>query len=344
MPIPVFSLFKRTSKVASMRTILVPLAMLTIAFPLICHAEANDGFPKKTGVLTPGVQRPMSELTPDAEFPVSGHPDWLAVTEDAVWVTSSNANHVVRLDAATNKPGAVITLQKPCSGLAIGFGSLWIPSCGSHNLARADATTGEIQATIPASPADSEGGITTGAGSVWLVTSASSELDRIDASTNAIIAHIQLPKGSFNPIYAGDSIWIASNEGNALVRVDPATNKVIGSTPIGPKPRFLTVGEGSVWVLNQGDGTVSRVDAKTGKLLATIPAGIPGLGGEIAYGGGFVWATVFGYPITRIDPAKNQVVQQWVGKGGDSIRYAHGSIWLTFLMDAKVWRLKLPAA
>jgi DNA-binding beta-propeller fold protein YncE len=238
----------------------------------------------------------------------------------------------------------VITLEKPCSGLAFAFGSLWIPSCGSHNLVRADARTGAIQATIAASPADSEGGITTGAGSVWLVTSASSELDRIDPSTNAVVARIQLPKGSFNPIYAGDSVWVASNEGNSLVRVDPSTNKIIGSTPIGPKPRFLTVGEGSVWVLNQGDGTVSRVEASSGKLLATIPAGIPGLGGEIAYGGGSVWATVFGYPITRIDPAKNKVVQQWVGKGGDSIRYAHGSVWLTFLSGAKVWRLKVPSS
>jgi DNA-binding beta-propeller fold protein YncE len=266
----------------------------------------------------------------------------LAVTDDAVWVTSSNVNHVVRLDAKTNLPGATITLDKPCSGLAIGFGSLWIPSCGTHTLVRANPTTGAIEATIAAGPADSEGGITTGAGSVWLVTSAASELDRIDAATNAVTARITLPKGSFNPIFAGDSVWVASNQGDTLVRVDPATNKVSGSTPIGPKPRFLTVGEGSVWVLNQGDGSVSRVDATTGKLLATIPAGIPGLGGEIAYGGGSVWATVFGFPITRIDPATNRVVQQFAGTGGDSIRFAHGSIWLTFLIGAKVWRLNAP--
>jgi virginiamycin B lyase len=344
MRTPVSALFLPMPKAGPKVTILALLTILVIVLPATCPAQENDGFPKKTGALQPGVQHPMSELTPDAEFPVSGHPDWLAVTGDAVWVTSSSANHVVRLDATSNKPSTIITLQKPCSGLAIGFGSLWIPSCGSRNLVRADPETGAIQATIPASPADSEGGITTGAGSVWLVTSASSELDRIDAATNTITARIQLPKGSFNPIYAGDSVWVASNEGNALVRVDPATNKVVESIPIGPKPRFLTVGEGSVWVLNQGDGTVSRVDTATGKLLATIPAGIPGLGGEIAYGGGSVWATVFGYPITRIDPARNEVVQQWVGKGGDSIRYAHGSVWLTFLTSAKVWRLKIPAA
>lgn len=336
--------FDPIKSLKSKSTTALVFAILVMASPFLCAAQANDGFPKKTGALEAGAQHPMSELTPDAVFPVSGHPDWMAVTDDAVWVTSSSANHIVRLDATTNKPDAVITLNKPCSGLAIGFGSLWIPSCGSHNLVRADPKTGAIQATISASPADSEGGITTGAGSVWLVTSASSELDRIDAQTNAIVARIQLPKGSFNPIYAGDSVWVASNEGNVLVRVDPATDKVVGSTRIGPRPRFLTVGEGSVWVLNQGDGTVSRVDAATGALLATIPAGIPGLGGEIAYGGGSVWATVFGYPITRIDPSKNKVVQQWVGNGGDSIRFAHGSVWLTFLTGAKVWRLSVPVS
>jgi len=319
------------------------LMIASITIGSSCSAQTEPGFPKKTGVLEPGVQHPMSELTPDAEFPVSGHPDWLGVTEDGIWVASSNVNHVVRLNATTNKPDIVIDVAKPCSGLAVGFGSLWIPSCGTpHQLLRADAKTGAIQATVPAGPADSEGGIATGAGSVWLVRSGSSELDRIDPLTNTIVARLQLPKGSFNPIFAGDSVWVTSNEGNELVRVDPVANKVVGSTPIGSKPRFLTVGAGSVWVLNQGDGTISRVDATTGKLLATIPAGIPGTGGEIAYGGGSVWATVFGFPITRIDPGTNKVVQQWKGKGGDSIRYAHDSVWLTFLTGAKVWRLKVP--
>ena len=285
----------------------------------------------------------MTELSPSAVFPVSGHPDWMAVTEESIWVSTSNVNHVVRLDVATNKPDTIVDVAKPCSGLAVGFGSLWIPSCGSHNLLRVDAKTGAVQATVASSPADSEGGIATGAGSVWLVSSGTSILDRIDPVSNQVIAHIDLPKGSFNPVFAEGSVWVASNQGNTLVRVDPSTNKVIGSTPIGPKPRFLTVGEGSIWVLNQGDGTISRVDAKNGKLLATIEAGIPGEGGEIAYGGGSVWATVFGYPITRIDPRTNKVIAQWKGEGGDSIRFAHGSLWLTFLLGAKVWRLTMPA-
>jgi streptogramin lyase len=284
----------------------------------------------------------MTDLKPVAVLPVQGHPDWLAVTDSGLWISSSNVNHVVRLDANTNRPETIITIKKPCSGLVADFGSLWIPSCGDHKLFRADVHTGAIQATVAVGPADSEGGITTGAGSVWLVSSTSSELDRVDQASNKVVARIQLPKGSTNPIFAGDSIWVACNAGNALIRVSPITNAVVSSTLIGPKPRFLTVGAGSVWVLNQGDGSISRVDSSTGKLLATIPAGIPGLGGEIAYGGGSVWATVFGYPITRVDPGLNKVVDQWVGEGGDSIRFAHGSLWLTFLTGEKVWRINIP--
>ena len=219
----------------------------------------------------------IATLPPVATFIVKGHPDWLAVTSDAVWVASSNVNHVVRLDATTNQPGTIITVAKPCSGMATDFGSLWIPSCGDHTLVRADAKTGAIQATIPAGPADSEGGIATGAGSVWLVTSKASELDRIDATTNSVVAKIAIPAGSFNPVFANDSIWVSSNEGNALIRVNPATNTVTSSTPIGPMPRFLTVGAGSVWVLNQGDGSISRVDAATGKLIANDSGGHSGI-------------------------------------------------------------------
>jgi len=316
------------------------LAAVCTTLALVAHAE-DPKFPKKTGVQTPGVQHDIAELKPTATFPVEGQPDWLAVTDGAIWVTSSNVNHVVRLDVKTNQPGTMVAVAEPCSGLAIGFGSLWIPSCHDHTVVRVDAKTGAKQATIRAGPADSEGGITTGAGSVWIVTSKESELARIDPATNQVKAQIRIPPGSVNPIFADGSVWVSSNAGGTLVRVDPATNKVVSETPVGPMPRFLTVGAGSVWVLDQGDGTIARVDTSTGKRTALIAAGIPGLGGEIAFGDGAVWATLFDYPITRIDP--NTVTGQWHGKGGDSIRCAHGSLWLTSLLGAKVWRLPIPA-
>ena len=108
---------------------------------------------------------------------------------------------------------------------------------------------------------------------------------------------------------------------------------------MGPNPRFTTVGGGSIWTLNQGDGTVSRVDVKTRKLVTNIDVGVPGGGGEIAYGEGFVWVTVFEIPLTQIDPDNNKVVKQWVGLGGDAVRVGHGSVWLSNIRQENVWRL-----
>jgi streptogramin lyase len=284
----------------------------------------------------------MADLVPEATFAVEGRPDWMAVTENAVWVASLNANHVVRLDTRNNQPSTIVTVAEPCSGLAVGFGSLWIPSCGGHTLVRVDAQTGAPQATIKAGPAEDEGGIAVGAGSVWIVTSKDGDFARIDPGTNTVTAHVHLPAGSFNPIFANGSIWVSSNTRGTLVRVDLATDKVVSETPVGPMPRFLTSGGGSIWVLNQGDGNIARVNASTGKRTALIAAGIPGDGGEITFGAGAVWASVFDYPITRIDPATNTVTGQWHGIGGDSIRVGHGSLWLTNLTGAKVWRLPVP--
>jgi virginiamycin B lyase len=48
---------------------------------------------------------------------------------------------------------------------------------------------------------------------------------------------------------------------------------------------------------------------------------------------------VFQIPISEIDPETNQVIRQWVGEGGDSIRAGHGSVWLSNLRAHTIWRL-----
>ena len=151
---------------------------------------------------------------------------------------------------------------------------------------------------------------------------------------------IAIPSQSFAVAYTRGFVWVTSTGHDLLARVDSRTNKLLSTTKVGKAPRFLTVGAGSVWTLNQGDGTISRVDARTGQLLATLDAGLTGASGEIAYGEGAVWATLEGFPITKIDPATNRVVQQWTGKGGDSIRVGLGSVWLTNYDAGLVWRLR----
>jgi len=314
--------------------------VVPLAFSLVASGQAGSGAARARGLLRKSIQRQISELRPAAVYRVAGGPDWMAVAPSAVWVAAAKENRVVRLDAATDRVGPVVTVSDPCSGLVADFGSLWMPSCGEHALFRVDLASGKIVAKIAVAPADSEGGIATGAGSVWMMTRGG--LARVDPGSNRVVAVVRVPSGSYAAAFGDGAVWVTSTRHNRLIRVDARTNRVVAVVAVGARPRFLTVGGGSVWTLNQGSGTVSRVDMKTNRLVATIAVGTPGAGGEIAFGDGAVWTTFLGFPLTRIDSRTNRVTAQWRGAGGDSVRVGNGALWLTDYKGGTVSRFDLP--
>jgi hypothetical protein len=89
----------------------------------------------------------------------------------------------------------------------------------------------------------------------------------------------------------------------------------------------------------QSPGIQHAMDELPKAATITIAVGIPGHGGEISFGAGSAWATETEFPLTRIDAKTNKVVAQWHGEGGDSVRYAFGTVWLTDLRGGKVWRI-----
>jgi virginiamycin B lyase len=308
------------------------LLLLLIAACVALKAQTSS---PEWNVSKPGikeVQVPFASLKPSATIKIGRTADWVLIAYDAVWVASTKPFAVRRIDPVTNNLVATVKLPgEACSGLASGFGSIWVPVCGNTpELVRIDAAKNTISVTVPIAPSGPEGGITASDDSVWMVTDKNGTLSRIDPSTNSVRQKISLSPGFFNPVFSNGIVWITGLQRNALTAVDAATGKLLESVGVGPKPRFLTVGGGSVWTLNQGDGTVSRVDEKSRNVIATIQAGIPGAGGDIDYGAESVWPTVMGgVPLTRIDATTNKVVRQWVGKGGDSLRYGFGSVWIT---------------
>ncbi len=319
--------------------ILIALPILFFYFsPSFLTGQTQKRTPRP-GVKTPGVRVPITALKPDAVFEVPGAPDWIAIDE-SVWVSNQPKNIVARLDPKTNKVLAMIEVGKgPCSGLATGFGSLWVPLCGDQALARVDLKEGKVTTTIPIGIGDSEGGLAAGTDSIWMITDKKGTLARIDPVTNKVVAEIQVPAGSFTVASGEGAIWVTGTASNVLTRVNPETNLVVESIPVGKAPRFLTIGGGFVWTLNQTSGDVSKVDPKTNKLVETIEVGVPGPGGEIAFGEGSVWVTSFEFPISRIDPTTNKVVQQFEGAGGDAIRVGLGSVWLSNIRAGNVWRI-----
>ena len=321
---------------------MLSMLRILIVIPILLSSFMQSPKPTRTpkpGVKTPGVRIPITELKPEAVFEVPGAPDWLAIDE-SVWVSNYPKNTVARLDPKTNKVIATIPVgNKPCSGLAVGFGSLWVPLCGDQALARVDLKESKVTATLPLGIASSEGGVAAGAGSLWLVTDKKGTLVRIDPATNKVVAEIQVPPGSFTVAFGEGAVWVTGTETNVLTRINPDTNLIVETIPVGKAPRFLAIGGGFVWTLNQTNGDVSKVDPKTNKVVETIEVGVPGPGGEIAFGEDALWVTAFEFPISRIDPATNKVVQQFAGEGGDAIRVGQGSVWLSNIRAGTVWRL-----
>jgi virginiamycin B lyase len=311
-----------------------------------CHAQNSDAEPKVSKPGIKQVQVSFQTLKPAATIKIGGTADWVLITDDAVWVASTKPFAIRRIDPATNRIVATVSVSgEACSGLASGFGAIWVPVCGKNAaLVRVDAAKNLVSAILPVAPAGPEGGITTSEDSVWMVTDKNGTLARIDPSTNRVRQEISIPPGSYNPVFSHGIVWVTGVDSNMLTAVEAANGKVLESVHVGPKPRFLTAGRGSVWTLDQGDGTVSRVDERSRKLVATIQVGIPGAGGDIDYGAESVWPTVLGVPLTRIDTATNKVTKQWVGKGGDSLRFGYGSIWITDYKKGLLSRIRVEDA
>jgi streptogramin lyase len=292
------------------------------------------------------VPRSISELTVTATLHLGKTADWVAVAPDAIWVGSTGPFAVHRIDPKTNKPVASVKLPgEPCAGLASGFGSLWVPLCGrTRRLAQVDLASNRLLNVLKIGPAAAEGGVTASSDSVWLVVDKNGSLARIDPATGAVRQTIRIPPGSYNPFYSDGQVWVTRADGSEITAVDAVTGVVSATAPTGPGPRFLTGGAGAVWTLNQGDGSLTRVDLRTKQATKTIALGTPGHGGDISFGGGMVWTTVWKTPLSVIDGDSATLRCQWKGPGGDSLGIGAGAIWLTDYRAGTVSRFELDDA
>jgi len=293
--------------------------------------------------VTTTTPRAIGELRKTATLHLGKTADWVAIAPDAVWVGSTGPFAVHRIDPKTNKRIATVKLPgEPCAGLAIGFGSLWVPLCGrTQMLAKVDLDTNKLLNVFRIGPAAAEGGVTASPDSVWLVVDKDGSLARIDPATGVVRQTIRIPPGSYNPFYSDGQVWVTRADGSEITAVDAVTGVISATAQTGPGPRFLTAGAGAVWTLNQGDGSLTRVDVRTRQATKTIALGTPGPGGDINFGGGMVWTTMWKMPLSVVDGTSATLLCQWKGPGGDSLGIGHGSIWLTDYHGGTVSRIEL---
>jgi virginiamycin B lyase len=283
-----------------------------------------------------------------AKFTLSG--DWLAQGGGSIWLSDPPARVVRQIDPATGDETAVPVRQGPCESPDVAYGALWTATCNPAGIARIDAVTHKQTAFVPLpiwKNLGGEGAIGAGSGGVWVVidgpTCKNCLLARVDPKTMKVVAKISVSERSSSVRVGYGAVWVVSPAMGTVQKVSPSSNKVVATAKTGHRPRFFAVGEGGVWTLNQDDGTVSRIDPRTGKVRATIQANMPGGGGDMAVGGGFVWPRGSDTLLARIDPRTNKVVQVYrPSSGSGSVVVGPGGVWISAHDVETVWRLPLP--
>ncbi|HWC97504.1 MAG TPA: hypothetical protein VG456_12155 [Candidatus Sulfopaludibacter sp.] len=287
------------------------------------------------GIKTPGVQIPFASLKPEAEFAAA--PESLAFTDAPLLADHKSLYHV---DAKKNELGAAVAaLNNPCGGIVSAFASLWIPSCADQTVTRIDPKTWKVTATVTSGTGTARPAIAATKDSVWLLSDNKTTLSRIDPEQNAVVAEVRLDTFCNTLTFGETALWVTCPSENRVVRINSETNLVEKRIEVSGQPTSLALGETSVWVYCQKEGKIDRIDPKTNKVTKSIDLNVPGAEGAVAVGQGSVWASLAGFPLVRIDPQTEKVVQQFWGPGGGAIYFGQTSLWLANLPEGKLWRV-----
>jgi virginiamycin B lyase len=310
------------------RTICVPIA-LALAAPSLFAADKTKAAPAvpAQGIRTPGVQIPFESLKAELEFAVPESPGWLAFAENMMF---PKPDGLARIDPRAKEAkllDPIAGIAKPCGGVVNAFGALWTASCEDGALMKLDAKTAKVSAKLAAGAGNMRGILAASADSLWMLTDGRTTLSRIDPVENKVVGEFRLPPGCANLTFAETALWVTCAAGNRVLRISAESGLVEKSIEVSALPASLAAGESSIWVLGVKDGKIDRIDPKTNKVTKTIDLLTPGEG-SIAFGEGFLWASVAGFPVVRIDAAKEQVVQQFYGAGGGTILTGQGFLWL----------------
>jgi virginiamycin B lyase len=300
----------------------------------ITTTTATSGLPEVQDVDAAGAQ--AIEAVPFA--------DWVTIAGDSAWVANVG-DGVGRFDLETGELlGSVPVSTDICLAMDEGFESLWLGNCADNTLVRVDVVTGEVVAIPLPGSLPRESSVAVGERGVWVLTAGTEPaLVRIDPATNEVAETFPAPSEASAVRYGEGSLWVTRARAGQLLRVDPATGEALSEIEVAPNSVFLAVGEGGVWTLGAETAEVSHVDPATDTVVATIPVGEGSItGGDIAVGGGYVWARVSDSLVAQIDPATDEVVARFGPPAGSgSVAADEDAVWISAHDVNTVRRLSL---
>jgi len=239
---------------------------------------------------------------------VPANAEAIAVGQGALWVASvapgdlgaPGKDQVTRIDLATGRTVATITVPRAPLDLAVTPGAIWVTNSGGggDSVARIDPHTNRL-AGRPVRTGASPQSLAVGGGSVWVANHDERTVTRIDQASGKVVADIPVPSEPHRVAYGAGAAWVGNWHDNSISRIDPATNRVVGSPiPIGfHHAGNLVVGAGGVWVTSDyrvdaapEDVVVVRVDPQANRVVETIAVG--GHPIDVAATQGAIWVSV----------------------------------------------------
>ncbi len=307
-----------------------------------------------TAMASPALTHPPSPqpaTTPDPGTPLGDrllatitadlHPCAMAVTADAVWVTSYQGN-VDRIDPATNAVTAQLDVGGQLCGIAVADdGAIWIADL-SGRIVRLDPASGAVTATI-----DGVGpqlwDLKSGDGAVWAIDRDAHRLLRIDPATARITARVPIgPSGAGLAVLPG-GVWVADDVDGKVRKVDPKRAKVVASVDVGGGPTwFADDGTGNLLVAERLAGRVVVIDPQTGALGAALDGWNQPLDGTVV--DGQAWIPDGGAGVVRVvDLADATVTSSWPLPGAHQpfvAEPAFEDVWVLDFGGTSVWRIR----
>jgi virginiamycin B lyase len=193
-------------------------------------------------------------------------PVGVAATKDAVWVTccayevgGRPGGKLIRVDPASNKVSARITLPEDPLAVAASRSEVWVATTQGGAI-RVDAASNRVARVLRGGPQGVAQTVAVGAGAVWLANPGDGSVARLDPGDPEGIRVIPVDAATLLTIGAG-AVWAVATNDQGVLRIDPADNAVRGGFPVSrvQAVQSIAYGDGSVWVV-QGASTLLRLD------------------------------------------------------------------------------------
>jgi len=194
-----------------------------------------------------------NKITATYALPKTADGFGLAVAANALWVSDFDNSLVYRLDPATGKRIATITMPAGPGFVGVFGGSVWVSNHHDGSISRIDPATDKIVATISVGPGGYGGPIDIAPtnGGVWVGSGSQSTIVRVDTRTDKVTATVNMPAENTIPFVVDpEHVWASYSGGAAegIAVLDATGTSVAKTLDVGGTPGGAAVSDGAIWL------------------------------------------------------------------------------------------------